>query len=116
MCSATDSYQKFYHGPPGSCRLHLGCPPNCQDPLSVLPVHISFSILSYLDPQMLARAAEVSRVWRWMCNSPVLWHRLALLPNWRLSPLDHSKQLAKHTSDAVINWKEVGFMKSHVLG
>ncbi|KAF2363667.1 F-box domain [Trinorchestia longiramus] len=105
--SSCDTISPHSLGPAGSCRLHLGCPSNCQDPLSVLPVHVSFTILSYLDPQMLARAAQVSRVWRWVSNSPLLWHRLSRLPSWRLSPADHVTQLAKHTKGSVVNWKEV---------
>lgn len=49
------------HISPGGCRLHLGCPPNCQDPLMILPVHASQHILQFLDPQSLARCIQVRK-------------------------------------------------------
>lgn len=50
---------------------------------------------------------QVNRMWRWLCTHPLLWQRLAALPAWRLAADSHRAQIAKHSLNSIVNWKEV---------
>ena len=48
----------------------------CWDPLEVLPLHISITILSYLDIQSLSAACQVSTLWAHISeDNDHLWRR-----------------------------------------
>ncbi|EEB05195.1 F-box/WD repeat protein Pof1 [Schizosaccharomyces japonicus yFS275] len=46
------------------------------DFISLLPVEISFKILSYLDARSLCKAAQVCRRWRELADDDCVWHRM----------------------------------------
>ncbi|CAB08168.1 F-box/WD repeat-containing protein pof1 [Schizosaccharomyces pombe] len=46
------------------------------DFLSLLPVEISFRILSFLDARSLCQAAQVSKHWKELADDDVIWHRM----------------------------------------
>ncbi|XP_064633265.1 uncharacterized protein LOC135491374 [Lineus longissimus] len=89
-------------------RLHEGCPPNCQDLISWMPITIALYILSYLDPVSLCRSSAVCCAWYQLANEPCLWQRFCYSVKWRLSRSGEQKQLLQHIlPGGSIHWKEV---------
>ena len=89
-------------------KLHISCPPNCQDFLLWLPPLLSYKILSYLDPISLAKCSQVCRYWQTLTNTQFLWQNLALHPTWRLGHAGHHRQMNLILErDNRICWKKV---------
>jgi len=74
-------------------KLHMSCPPNCQDFLLWLPPVLAYKILSYLDPISLAKCSQVCRYWQTLSNAQFLWQKLSFKPMWRLSHAGHQRQI-----------------------
>ncbi|MCL4136217.1 UNVERIFIED_CONTAM: hypothetical protein GTU68_051891, partial [Idotea baltica] len=89
-------------------RLHEGCPPNCQDPISYIPPHLALIIFAYLDPVSLARASQVCRSWYKVISGDYLWKKLSHLQRWSLSTSGNEHQVNKCLrTDGSIDWKQV---------
>ncbi|KAB7504433.1 F-box/WD repeat-containing protein 7, partial [Armadillidium nasatum] len=89
-------------------RLHEGCPPNCQDPISYIPAHLALIVFSYLDPVSLARASQVCKSWYKVIMCDYLWKRLSNLEKWSLSSEANNRQVNKCLrSDGSSNWRQV---------
>ena len=89
-------------------KLHISCPPNCQDFLLWLPPVLAYKILSYCDPISLARCSQVCRYWQTLANTQFLWQKMSLKRTWRLSHAGHQKQMnliLEHKNR--ICWKKV---------
>ena len=92
-------------------KLHMSCPPNCQDFLLWLPSVLAYKILSYLDPVSLAKCSQVCKYWNSLSNAQFLWQNLTVQPQWRLSQgghLQHLRQINLNTeNDKKLSWKKV---------
>ncbi|CAG0924373.1 unnamed protein product [Notodromas monacha] len=71
-------------------QLHRDCPHNCKDFLAWLPQHVCHAILSHLDPVSLARASQVSHLWRELATNEFLWKKLCLAHSWTLKKPESS--------------------------
>lgn len=93
--------------------MHGRCPNNCQDIVGWLPDDMAVTVLSFLDPVSLCRAARVSRRWHELCRTPHLWKRLVKLPEFRLSVEGEQEQSRLYRlsappsspSDELFNWR-----------
>lgn len=92
-------------------KLHMSCPPNCQDFLLWLPTVLAYKILSYLDPVSLAKCSQVCKYWHSLSSAQFLWQNLAMQSTWKLSQtghLQHLKQINFNSDgDKKISWKKV---------
>lgn len=92
-------------------KLHMSCPPNCQDFLLWLPTVLAYKILSYLDPVSLSKCSQVCKYWQSLSNAHFLWQNLLKQPAWELSQsghLQHLRQIKLNSdSDKKIYWKKV---------
>lgn len=92
-------------------KLHMHCPPNCQDLFMWLPPVLALKILAYLDPVSLARCSQVCKHWYQLANDHTLWQRLVMHPNWKLSSsghLQHLRQMALiMDKEEKYSWKKV---------
>lgn len=92
-------------------KLHMSCPPNCQDFLLWLPTVLAYKILSYLDPVSLAKCSQVCKFWHSLSNSQFLWQNLMARPTWKLSQSGHRQHLRQinlnSNPDKKLSWKKV---------
>lgn len=92
-------------------KLHMSCPPNCQDFLLWLPSVLAYKILSYLDPVSLAKCSQVCKYWDSLSNSQFLWQNLMMQPTWKLSQSGHFQHLRqiKLSSEGgkKLSWKKI---------
>ena len=92
-------------------KLHMSCPPNCQDFLLWLPSVLAYKILSYLDPVSLSKCSQVCKYWQSLSNAQFLWQNLIKQPTWQLSQnghLQHLRQIKLNSDpENKISWKKV---------
>ncbi len=92
-------------------KLHMSCPPNCQDFLLWLPSVLAYKILSYLDPVSLAKCSQVCKYWHSLSSAQFLWQNLTMQPTWRLSQSGHLLHLRQinlnSESGKKLSWKKV---------
>jgi len=86
--------------------LHHLCPTGCSDPLSLLPPHISLSILSMLSPTELATASRVCSTWRILSSTNSLWQSLCRKAEYRLSAEGCKVQLERWKG-CQVDWRQV---------
>ena len=86
--------------------LHHLCQTGCSDPLSLLPPHLSLSILAMLEPRDLARVARVCSTWRDLSTSNSLWQSLCSRADFVLSPAGCEAQLERWRGRTV-EWRQV---------
>jgi len=87
--------------------LHHLCPPGCSDPLSILPLHVSYKILRLLSPQDLANVGRVCSSWRHHSLAPSLWKTLSNRSPWKLSSAGCVLQLERWAGGAPVDWRQV---------
>ena len=92
--------------PEHSPGLHHMCVPGCSDPLSLLPPHLSLSILAMLPPTDLATATRVCSTWRELALTSSLWQSLCRRPEYRLTQEGRDAQLERW-QDSDIDWRQV---------
>ncbi|ANB13589.1 SCF ubiquitin ligase complex subunit CDC4 [Sugiyamaella lignohabitans] len=74
------------------------------DFLSLLPIELSYNILSYLDHKSLCRAAQVSRKWRHIVDSSEwVWKNLLEKDNFALSARDYQEAVEEGWD--YVSWK-----------
>lgn len=92
-------------------KLHVSCPPNCQDFLLWLPTVLAYKILSYLDPVSLAKCSQVCKYWHSISSAQFLWQNLMKWQTWKLSQTGHRQHLRQINlncnPDKKLSWKKV---------
>ena len=94
--------------PEHSPGLHHLCQTGCSDPLSLLPPHLSLSVLSMLSPRDLARVSRVCSTWRDLANTSSLWQTLCRREEFVLSPAGCEAQLERWRGRMMeVDWRQV---------
>lgn len=74
---------------------HDSCPPGCSDPFFILPLHLTYKILRYLDPVSLSHCGKVCSSWHHHVMAPAHWQALCTQAQWQLSPEGAKIQLER---------------------
>lgn len=86
-----------------------------RDFISLLPRELALSVLAFLEPRDLLRAAQTCRNWRFLADDNLLWKekcRVAGIDDFKELPPNKRKNYRTIPSNGVSPWKQA-YMRQH---
>lgn len=81
-----------------------------RDFISLLPKELALTVLSFLEPRDLLRAAQTCRNWRFLAEDNLLWKEKC-----RAAGIDDIPRRGKFSPNQVSSWKVIIFINRAII-